>query len=261
MFTPLELATENYADTIDRTLAIIHSGGEDPEAYFLVAWSWRILGLCRLLGDADVDAYIDYLGRSAQSRLAFLQKVRAGLECDPKYLCASKNILFTSAVAIGDLTTAREIARLSPTSHFAAIEYEDDFLFFHLMHRLAIAPDDAASHGAILSRWKDVLEGGESGQLTTCHGLVTRDADEFAAGFDTLIAEQQERLAAYRVSPTFDPEMFAAEGRVYVEALAVLRFAELRGLPTKRDYPLAPAIARVPLMTTPPSSSAWLTSP
>ena len=261
MFTALELATENYSDTIDRTLGIIQSGSEDPEAYFLVAWSWRILGLCRLLGDADVDAYVDCLGRSAQARLAFLRAVRAGLQCDPKFLCASKNIAFTAAVAIGDMSTAREIAGLSPTSHFAAIEYEDEFLFFHLMHRLAVAPDDAAANGAILARWKDVLEGGESGQLTACHGLVTRNDDEFAAGFDLLIAEHQERLAEYRKSPGFDDQLFAAEGRIYVEALAVLRFAELRGLATRPEYPLVPAIARVPMLASPIAPGAWLTPP
>ncbi|HUQ84059.1 MAG TPA: hypothetical protein VM076_23110 [Gemmatimonadaceae bacterium] len=261
MFTALELATENYADTIDRTLGIIDSGSEDPEAYFLVAWSWRVFGLCHLLGTADVEPFVDCLRRSAQARLAFLEKVRDGLTCEPAYRCASKNIAFTAAVAAGDMRTAREIAMRSPTSHIASVEYEDDFLFFHLMHRLSVAPDDVAGHTAILARWKDVLEGGESGQLAACHAIVTRDSDEFAAGFDALLGEHQERLAKYRESPTFDAELFAAEGRVYVEAIAVLRFAELHGLPTKREYPLVPSIARVPLVDTPLEPGAWRRRP
>lgn len=261
MFPPLELATENYSDQLARSIAIVQSGREDPEAYFLVAWSWRILGLCRLLGEADVGTFADHLMRAGQARLAFLRKVRGGLSSDPRYLCVSKNVAYTAAVAAGDMTTARDIALMSATTHFPAIEYEDDFLFFHMLHRLSVAPDDTAGHTALLKRWATVLEGEESGPLAACRGLVSRKPEEFASGFDELIASKQTALKAYRAQPTHDQQLFAAEGPVYVEALAVLRFAELRGLPTQPEYPLVPAIARVPMGTVPPPADAWLRSP
>jgi hypothetical protein len=260
VFTALDLAQDNYASRLDQAITIL-ARRDDPEAYFSAAWSWRILGICRLLADADVDAFVDHLARAAQARLAFLQKIEAGLPSDPPFLCASKNLAYTGSIAAGDLKTAREIARLSATTHFAAVEYEDDFLYFHLLHRLTVAPDDTPGHTAILARWLEVREGKESGALVACRGIVTRNPEEFTVGFASFIAKRQQGLAEYREIPSFNENLFAAEGRVYVEALAVLRFAELAGLPTEREYPLVPAIARVPIMETPLPPDAWRVPP
>jgi hypothetical protein len=260
VFTALDLAQDNYAARLDQALTILQRR-DDPEAYFSAAWSWRILGLCRLLAEADVQAFSDHLARAAQARLEFLGKVRGGLASDPEYVCASKNLPFTGALAAGGLTTAREIAVVSPTSHFPAVEYEDDFLYFHLLHRLSIAADDTVGHKAILARWLEVREGDESGALVACRGLVTRTPADFTAGFASFIAKRQQGLAEYRESPSFNEKLFAAEGQIYVEALALLRLAELRGLPTEPEYPLAPEIARVPVMEAPLARDAWRVLP
>jgi len=260
VFTALDLAQDNYASALDQAVTILQRR-DDPEAFFSASWSWRILGLCKLLAEADVQAFADYLARAAQARLEFLGKVREGLPCNPEYVCASKNLSFTGALAAGDLKTAREIALLSPTSHFPAVEYEDDFLYFHLLHRLSIAPNDTAGHAAILARWLEVREGDESGALVACRGIVARTPQDFTAGFASFIAKRQEGLAQYRESPSFNEKLFAAEGQIYVEALALLRLAELRGLPTEPEYPLVPAIARVPVMENPPARNAWRALP
>src|SRR5688500_8716878 len=117
MFTALEMATDNYADHLDRAVTGIRSGNDDPESYFLVTSCWRILGICRLLGDADVPAFADCLARAGQAPLAFLRKHHAGMPSEPDFLCASKSIGFTSTVAAGAMDTARDIALLSRTSH------------------------------------------------------------------------------------------------------------------------------------------------
>lgn len=256
MFTALDLAQDNYFARLDQALTILQRR-DDPEAYFSAAWSWRILGLCRLLADADVDAFVGHLARAGQARLDFLRKVSDGLSSDPQFVCASKNLPFTGALAAGDLTTAREIALLSPVSHFPAIEYEDDFLYFHLLHRLSVAPEDTTGHVAILTRWLEVREGKESGALVACRGIVTRSLDEFTSGFSQFIAKRQQGLAEYRDSPSFNEKLFAAEGRVYIEALALLRLAEIRGVATEREYPLVPSIARVPVLETPLARDSW----
>jgi hypothetical protein len=51
--------------------------------------------------------------------------------------------------------------------------------------------------------------------------------------------------------------MFAAEGQIFVEGLAVLRIAELKGLKISGEYPLIPEISRVPLGTPLPAEDAW----
>jgi len=258
VFTALDLAQDNYASRLDQAISIVRSGRDDPAAYFSIAWSWRILGECRLLADANVDAFVDYLGRAAQARLAFLRKVGDGLKAEPQFVCASKNMPFTSALAVGDMATAREIAQLSATSHYPTVEYEDDFLFFHFLHRLTVAPEDTPGQQVTLARWKDVLEGGESGALAACRALSTRSAEDFTPAFASFIAKRQTGLAEYRENPAFNEQLFAAEGHVYVEALALLRFAELRGLPTEREYPLVPAMARVPVQTEKSADGRWL---
>lgn len=255
--TTLGFARENYTGHLERALEALAAGREDPEAYFMVAFSWRVLGLCHLLERADRDAFRDCLARAGQARLAFLKRVREGLDAAPRFLAVSKDLPFTAALAAGDLETARGIAALSLQEHFDGLEYEDDFLFFHFLHRLVLEEDVTESHRAILARWHEVLEEHPSGPFRACRALLDQSAEEFSSGFQAYLDWQEGVLDEYQTRVSFDEELFATEGQISVEGLALLRLAEMRGIPTPHESPRVPVLARVPLGVAFPEPGAW----
>ncbi|MGH0034604.1 MAG: Imm49 family immunity protein [Myxococcota bacterium] len=256
--TILEQAGQNYEGHLAHAVDLLGGGSTDPATWFNAAHAWRVLALCHLLQTADGAGFQDRLRRSAQARLAFLGAVRDGLEAPPRFVCASKDVSFTAALAGGDLELARRIAELSRPSRADGVEYEDDFLYIHVLQRLAVDPEAGEEHEALLARWEEVLEGAASGPLDACRGLVVREDEAFAEGIESLVRWRQACLESYRDQVSFDPELFATEGRVDVEGLAVLRLAEERGLSTRPEYPLLPSVARVPLAVEPLPDDAWL---
>lgn len=246
----LHLLRDNTRHELRTLLSKIGSGPGSPNQLFNVAHAHRVLGLCALLGSVDVERFRAHLTRSGLARVHFLRAVREGLETDDIFLCTSKSIAFAAAVAAGDQPTAREIAELSPHEHFQELEYEDDFLFYHFLHR-SVAGDDRSALTSIVERWAEVLDGAASGYHAACVGLAEGSPESFAEGFEALIDERHEELAEYRESITFDRVLFSAEGKVFVEGLAVLRIADQMDIPTADAYPLIPSVGRLPQSATP----------
>jgi hypothetical protein len=255
--TSLGFAKENYTGHLERALEALAAGREEPEAYFIAAFSWRILGLCHLLERADRGAFQGCLARAGQTRLAFLNKVRGGLSSPPAFLAASKDLPFTASLAAGDLETARGIATLSPREHFEGVEYEDDFLFFHSLHRLVLDATDEPSNRALLARWEELLQGEPSGPFRVCRALLEHAPEEFPGAFQAYLTWQEGVLEEYQARVSYDEELFATEGQISVEGLALLRLAELRGITVLQDYPRIPSLARVSQGVPLPGPDAW----
>ena len=118
----------------------------------------RVLAICRLLQDADVEGFARGLCKAGQSRLALLERVAQGaVSAGPELLIASDNTGFSDAVTAGDLDTARAIARLSASRYTQGLEYEEDFLFSRFLHlqimasrkQLDFDPEVAATVGTV----------------------------------------------------------------------------------------------------------------
>lgn len=255
----LEYARANHQHALQEALSEIAAGQPEPDAYFAAGFAWRILGLCALLEDADTRAFSACLAKSGQARLYLLQLIHQGLTCPPKVQCTSKDIFFAASLAAGDLDTARAIAQLAPQRHFPDIEYEDDFLFYHFLHRALLTPEDTDRLEALIARWDQVLEGGDSAYRDVCRELLSGRPEYFKSAFASFLQERKESLREYAESFTSSKELLATEGKIFVEGLAVLRLAELRGLPTQPQYPLIPRLARVPLGTPLPPHGSWRT--
>ena len=227
------------------------------ESFFTISFSYRILALCAMLQEADVEAFKNFLCKSGYARLYFLRLTSDGRVFPPKFLCASKNLPFTDALAAGDLNTASSIAILSPQTHFDGVEYEDDFLFFHFLHRIICDPENHRQHEQILSRWNDVLEDASSSYLNICRALLLGDENYFESAFDSFIERRTEALSEWKETLTFDPELEATEGKIFIEGLAVLRIAEIKGIPTRPEYRFVPRLTRIQVGTPIPSFDSW----
>ncbi|HVG57992.1 MAG TPA: hypothetical protein VNA24_05515, partial [Hyalangium sp.] len=243
---------ENTLFTIPRLLARISKAGAKPDAlavdYSDIAGRYRILAICALLLDADGERFRGFLQKAAQTRL---QLLKLGLKPEREVLeivCESMNLELFDAVAGGDLPTAAALAKSSPGRHIPDIEYEDDFLLYRFFGLLALQLHEGkqAPLEELAERWQAVLEGGEDPYLDVSRALLARDSKKLGTAITRLIESRDERIEQWWEDLSMDPATRLANSLVFVNGLALLRFAELLGLKTRSDYKFMPSMARVP---------------
>lgn len=223
----------------------------DGKAYWIVGYSYRILALCALIDDADADGFARLLAKSAQSQLEFYRAPRKGV--GPEYLAISKNGAFMSALAAGDLDTARALVAVAP-KFLSETEYEEDYLYYAALHHILL--DDDESFRAIAEKWSDVTGGEASPKSRICRALVDRDSTEFAEALGELIEQFDDAMKAWKQRVDYREELGAVESAIFLNGLGLLRLAELRGLKTELEYQFLPSIARVPVGRA-PAFESW----
>lgn len=220
----------------------------------------RVLAICRLLQDADVEGFAHGLCKAGQARLALLEGVAQGaVSAGPESLIASDNAGFSDALAAGDLDTARAIARLSASRYAQGLEYEEDFLFSRFLHLHVLAPQDMEAQARLLERWEKVVDSGDPDlRLGVCQALHAADAGRLPDAFQALVDARGREFRQYRKQLDFDPEVAATVGAVYLDGLALARLAGLASLPVPEAMEWLPALARVPLGMRLPARGDWL---
>ncbi|MFL5349315.1 MAG: hypothetical protein ACJ8AT_31325 [Hyalangium sp.] len=221
----------------------------------------RRLALCALLVDARPDRFSAHLCHSAHARLHFLELVARGHGAEPRFLCATQEFSFIDALAAGQPDLAMGIARLAACRHDPAFEYEDDFLLHHFLHHflLTVRGANSADLPALLERWDAALEGGSDTYLDACRALLHQQADAFDKALQATVDARLVRFQKLRRDSGPNDELRKTEGALFMNGLAMLRLAELRGMDTRREYPTLPALARVPIGRPAPPQSAWMT--
>jgi hypothetical protein len=97
----------------------------------------------------------------------------------------------------------------------------------------------------LLTRFETYLAGEESARLTVCRALAISDQEAFDAAFEARLRERRASIAADKERGRLEEPEIVTEQYVFVEALALLRIAELRGLSTQEEYPYCPSVARL----------------
>jgi hypothetical protein len=251
----LEIARQNALFSLRQSLKESARQGH-RDAYLLsqISVRYRLLALVALLADADRKEYARLLALSGQTDVACRS---LGAAIDPRVRMTSRSLPFEDALAAGDLDTARELARLSPDVHDPRFEYEDDFLRVRVLQVLLLEPDGVKA-AQLFARWEAVLEGDYSPSLELTRVLIDRSTVEFERALAATIASRQKNLAAWRKTPQYRLELDATDGAIWVQGLAYLRMAELRGLPTEEDYEAMPSLARVTVGAAAPPPGAWM---
>lgn len=258
---PLEDLLIDSEDLIRRCLEALRAGELLGGAVIgEIELRYRLIGIARLLSEADATAFRDNLHRSGCAALHLFELLKEGAELEPKDLTVRENPGFADAVVAGDMELATRLAELSPKQHFEGYEYEDDFLRYHLLHRMLLGAEDAELRG-ILQRWEAVIEGQPSVPWALSTALVERDSNGFGESILDLIDEHVVRFEEFRTNAGYIPELDASLGNVSMDGLVALRFAEMRGIQTEREYRFMPDLARLPVGGPFPSRDAWRTPP
>ncbi len=213
---------------------------------------YRALGTYGLLMNADTETFFHCLIQSALTRKYYLERSgREGVLQEPARRASFADPFF-DAVAAGQPRLAAEIGALSPADWQRGFEYEDDFAYARFLYRLVTGdPAVEPQLDAELERFAAALEDGESVRLELCLALRTHDQPRFDEAFDALLlqrADEYEELADPSGDSIPSQELsFEANRRIFIEGLALLKLAEARGLQTRPEYDMCPALVREPV--------------
>jgi hypothetical protein len=142
---------------------------------------------------ADVGKFRDLLIQIGGARRYYLQKSQQQGNVNDRYLAISRTEAFFDALAAGELTLARDIARASITRWKPDWEYQDDFCYYHFLHQLLLDPaaEPDSPLADILAEFEQSLEGGSSVRLPVCQALLARDLDGFVAALTAFLEAKQ----------------------------------------------------------------------
>lgn len=217
----------------------------------------RALAIIALVVKADSDRFFHNLIRSGTVRETFLARLKqAGHQAD-HHLASSRLDGLLDAIAAGDIELAQRIAWLSPRQFEPQREYEDDFCYAQVLHRLVHGVSAASVYEPFLARHEAVLQGQPDPRLALCRALVTPSQADFDTAFADLLQARSDEIAAQVARSQLDEPQTVAERQVFVEGLAWLRLAERAGLRTEAEYLYCPSSARVPMrqpLPTPPGT-------
>jgi len=243
----LELSIGFELDEIAEDNSLENIGG----ACERIAHEYRSLAICKLLADADTDAFYHNLIRSGQIRFYYLSRCHRENRVQDSLLVASLIASFFDAVTANQFRLAIEMSRLSSRQWSPDDEYEDDFCYARFLYQY-VAPEldrDDDLEG-ILSRFQLALEGKQNARWNVCKSLLAVDQAMFNEAYQQLIDERTEQIEEEEDSALGEEMTFLTEKHIFVEGLAILKIAERVGLQTEAEYLYCPAIARLP-MTTP----------
>ncbi|WP_194862931.1 immunity 49 family protein [Myxococcus sp. AB036A] len=241
-----------------KSIAVQGVAERSGKAYEVAALMYHRLALCELLAELRSDRFQVLLCKSALVRLVAMRLMAAGRTFHPLTTCASKNFSFVDAITAGQLDLAVALARLMPDRHEPQWEYEDDFLLHRFMHKRLLHLHAHEEHDLhpLLARWEQVVGGEHAPYLEACRMLLKQDADGF---HDALIAVIEERGRQFKEKGAYPEEARRTDGALFMNGFALLRLAELGGLPTQREYPNIPRFARLPVSKLALPPDAWKT--
>jgi hypothetical protein len=258
----LEDCEESFSQLLEAAASQIRQGVDIDVSHCAIEMSQRVLAICALLGQADVNLFIERLDRSGTARLRLLRLAHSGIRCEPRLATASRSLGFFAALASGNLALATDLARMLPLAHDPAWEYEDDFLFVEFLKQSVLGLSSGVPRPAgvvpVLRRWEDVLEGRPSSRHAVCVAIAAQDPDAFAPAFAAFLDGRAEEMDEYSKAVNFDPQVYAAEGNVYIEGLAMIEIAARSGLPLENEYRMLPSAARLVRSNRSGESPDWL---
>jgi len=207
----------------------------------------RALAIMGLLTTGDPQKFLHNLVRSGRVRETYLHRLKQAGRTEDHHLASGRVDPLLDAIASGDHELAHRIAWASPRNFEPKREYEDDFCFAQVLHRLVHGVQAASVYQPFLERFEAALQGQDSPRLEVLRALITRDQAGFDRAFEQLVQARQDGIDADKARCQHETPQVVAERLVFIEGLALLRLAGDVGLKTQREYLFCPANARVAL--------------
>jgi hypothetical protein len=233
----LPVFRSNAAVDAAALLPEILGSGVTLKAALAFSEACRVRGIAGLLLDGVPGSLHRELCRSGRAMLDVLGRL------PPERQATARCAPFFDAVAAGDHACAQGIAARARTTWNGDEEYEDDFLYVHVLMDRFYRGADAAACAPALQRWEEVLEGAADPRLAVARALAQRSAADFPEALREVLDHERARFRRMARRGALTEEREATEAHVCVEGLALIRLARQAGLPTPKDAPGVPSIA------------------
>jgi len=208
----------------------------------------RSMAIVTLLVKADTDFFLHNLIRSARAREIYLQRVKGAGLLEDHHRVLGRYEPLLDAIAAADWDRMARIRALSPADYRPGHEYEDDHWYARILHDLASSAPDEAQLPAMLEAFEKALGGLTPARLEVGRALAARDQAAFDAAIEALLDQHAAQIESDKERGKLEDPVVIAQRQVSVEALAILRLAERRGLTTQTEYRYCPSLAREPMV-------------
>ena len=209
---------------------------------------FRVLAIITLLVQNDPDSYYHNLIRSVMMRETYLSRLHREKIVGDHHQSSGRYDALLDAVAAGEFDLARRIVDLSPGEWCKGHEYEDDYCYAQILHRFVQIAPQPQEIQPFLTQFEAYLDEEPNARFEVCKALVNKDQAAFDDAFEKLIIEQEMKIAEDKERGQLEDPIVIANRLVFVEGLAILRFAEKQGLQTQQEYRFCPSLARVPMV-------------
>ena len=249
----LPIAFSNSGVRLEEVLTLLHTEPAQEKVYGFICLMYRRLAAGALLMDGDPTRFFEYLFKSGRAYTHFLEIA------PPREKVTSRAEAFYDAVACHDDEGARRMATASPSLMSREQEYEEDFFAIRLLMDRFFGSANAVTLRPSLEQWAKLAEDNPDPRLAVCRALIEGDQDGFDASVGAYTRDRKKRLTTLRGTEELDPDEASTTAHVSTELLAWIDLAERAGLRVQRDYPFAPALARVFNRLVPPAPDSWRT--
>ncbi|HYO56132.1 Imm49 family immunity protein [Archangium sp.] len=242
-----ELNAHASVDILEMDLASGRRSPADRERIlFYLSRYGRIAALSGLLGRADIDGFHARLRHSGAHRRQLLSERKEQGRPFTHFSCTSHIAPLCDAIASGAEALARDIAALSATTWLWRDEFEDDFHYGCLLGWL-VSSDGASAPEAESLLDSLIRSSGDDAapRVRLCRALLKREPRVFDEALRELLEARASSFRNKVGSLGARDAHFETERHVFVEGLALLRLAELRGISVEEEYPLLPGLVRL----------------
>jgi len=248
---PLWLVRKDLGLSLERGLPRVLARAVTLQQMLIFCGYYRRMGIAELFLSGRPEGLFENLSKSARAFLFYLE----GAEETAK--ATSKSEPFFDAVACGDVHAAHAIAEHSRSTWNADVEYEEDFLYMRfLMERFALGAWENSLDG-LLQRYEQVLDGGDDPRLSLCRALHGKGQQLFDETLDRIVGDRRRKTEKQLQEGQVSPNDAATVSHLWVELLALLRFAEQATLKLDGNQPFAPSVARKLELARLPPAEAW----
>ena len=208
----------------------------------------RSLGIMVLLSQGKSDRFLHNLIRSGRLRLAYLNRVRREARLEEHDFVSGICEPLLDAIAAGDLQLAEQIAATAPGELRPEHEYEDDYCYARVLRCLLQGRQSDADVLALLARMEAYLGDPDEARIVICRSLTGTDQPVFDVALTGFLDARTNAIEADEARGELAEPPVLAQRMVYVDGLAMLRLAGLRGFRTDPDYLYCPSLARQPMV-------------
>ncbi|MEM1125939.1 MAG: Imm49 family immunity protein [Bacteroidota bacterium] len=230
-------------DALQDHLAVLAAGRPMADIGYVceeVIDLFQALGASYLLLDYDLDRFRRHLVHSGYGRRYQLDRCRQEGETTLDILAVGRTEAFFSTLVAGHDELVAELVQASPEAWMPGAEYEDDYCYRAVLHRMATAHRET-DIPVLLDRFEESLQGASTSRFDLCRALVGQQPVAFREAFGALLADHEAWTETDGRRQGLDP-VASMRSRLFVEGMALLRLGDQRGLRPDVAYHWCPRL-------------------